>query len=255
MKPCDLGRGEGPVGQEGKVETHLLLFEKLPCPHARTQLVGIYRPLAIELAQRYSHRGQDLEDLIQVSLLGLLNAIDRFDPQLGHRFVSFAVPTITGELKRFFRDTGWSVGVPRRMKEVSIAARSANEELCQRLGRSPSVDEIARHIGSSIEEVAESATLTSAYRAHSLDDNHEEGRTAEIDLLGEVDPRIELFEELDALEPILQARSEREREILFLRFYVGMTQREIAEEVGMSQMNVSRVLSSSLEKLRVLLTA
>lgn len=237
------------------MEPHLALFERLPCPQARAELVTVYRPLAIDLAQRYSHRGQDLEDLIQVALLGLLHAIDRFDPRLGHRFVSFAVPTIAGELKRFFRDTGWSVGVPRRMKETSMAARGANEELCQRLGRSPSVDEIADHIGSTVEEVAEAATLTSAYRAHSLDDNHDHGSAAAIDLLGEDDPRMELFEELDALRPLLQTRSDREREILFLRFYRGMTQREIAEEVGMSQMNVSRVLSSSLAKLRVLLDA
>ena len=235
------------------METHLALFEKLPDPVARAELVEIYRPLAIDLANRYAHRGQDLEDLIQVSLLGLVKAIDRFDAELGHRFVSFAVPTITGELKRFFRDAGWSVGVPRRMKETSIAARTANEHLSQRLGRSPSVAEIAEHIGSSIDEVAEAATLTSAYRAHSLDDDHGDNSVPSIDLLGAIDPRIELFEELDALRPLLQARSQREREILYLRFYRGLTQREIADHVGMSQMNVSRVLSSSLEKLRVLL--
>jgi RNA polymerase sigma-B factor len=236
------------------METHLALFERLPEAQARAELVEIYRPLAIDLANRYAHRGQDLEDLIQVSLLGLIKAVDRFDADLGHRFVSFAVPTITGELKRFFRDTGWSVGVPRRMKETSIAARAANEELSQRLGRSPSVTEIAEHIGSSVDEVAEAVTLTSAYRAHSLDDDNGNGSIASIHLLGAVDPRIELFEELDALRPVLQARSAREREILYLRFYRGLTQREIAEQVGMSQMNVSRVLSSSLEKLHVLLT-
>ena len=235
------------------METHLALFEKLPDAEARAELVEIYRPLAIDLANRYAHRGQELEDLIQVSLLGLVNAIDRFDAELGHRFVSFAVPTITGELKRFFRDAGWSVGVPRRMKETSIAARTANEQLSQRLGRSPSVAEVAEHIGSSIDEVAEAATLTSAYRAQSLDDDNGDNSIASIDILGAIDPRIELFEELDALRPLLRARSQREREILYLRFYRGLTQREIADHVGMSQMNVSRVLSSSLEKLRVLL--
>ena len=235
------------------METHLALFEKLPDADARAELLEIYRPLAIDLANRYAHRGQDLEDLIQVSMLGLLKAIDRFDTKMGHRFVSFAVPTITGELKRFFRDTGWSVGVPRRMKETSIAARTANEQLCQQLGRSPTVTEIAEHIGSSVDEVAEAATLTSAYRANSLDEVHGDTSSAEIDFLGAVDPRIELFEELDALRPLLRARSERERQILYLRFYRGLTQREIADQVGMSQMNVSRILNSSLEKLRVLL--
>lgn len=216
-------------------------------------MVESYRPLAIELAKRYAHRGQELEDLIQVACLGLVNAIDRFDPEMGHRFVSFAVPTITGELKRHFRDTAWSVGVPRRMKEVSVASRSANEQLSQRFGRSPTVEEIAEHIGSSVDEVTEVAALGSAYRAHSLEDNHDNDWLPHIDLLGDVDPEIELFDELEALRPILRGRSRRERQILYLRFYRGMTQREIADEVGMSQMNVSRILSSSLEKLRVLL--
>ncbi|MEX1005571.1 MAG: SigB/SigF/SigG family RNA polymerase sigma factor [Acidimicrobiia bacterium] len=235
------------------MEPHLTLFQRLPDAPARTELVEVYRPLAIGLAKRYAHRGQDLDDLIQVALLGLVKAIDRFDTELGHRFVSFAVPTITGELKRFFRDAGWSVGVPRRMKETSIAARTANEQLSQRLGRSPSIAEIAEHIGSSIDEVAEAATLTSAYRAYSLNDDNGDGSAIGIDLLGSTDPGIELFEDLHALRPLLQGRTAREREILYLRFYRDLTQREIADEVGMSQMNVSRVLSSSLEKLRVLL--
>lgn len=235
------------------MESELALFQRLPDPDARARLVESYRPLAIELAKRYAHRGQELEDLIQVACLGLVNAIDRFDPEMGHRFVSFAVPTITGELKRHFRDTAWSVGVPRRMKEVSVASRSANEQLSQRFGRSPTVEEIAEHIGSSVDEVTEVAALGSAYRAHSLEDNHDNDWLPHIDLLGDVDPEIELFDELEALRPILRGRSRRERQILYLRFYRGMTQREIADEVGMSQMNVSRILSSSLEKLRVLL--
>lgn len=231
------------------------LFRKLPDEVARRDLVELYRPLAVDLAQRYAHRGQETDDLVQVALLGLLNAIDRYDPEYGSRFISFAVPTITGELKRYFRDAGWGTGVPRRMKDVSVLSRRANEELTQRLGRSPTVEDIAVHIGCSPDEVAEAAALGSAYRPEALDaPSQSQGRTR-MDSLGELDRRLEMHDELEALRPVLQSRPRREQQILYLRFYQDMTQRQIADLMGISQMHVSRIISGSLERMRLLLQA
>jgi RNA polymerase sigma-B factor len=227
------------------------LFTRLPDPEAREQLVELYLPLAHSLARRYSNRGQDIDDLNQVAMLALLHAIDRFDPEMGKRFTSFAVPTILGELKRYFRDSAWGVGVPRRLKDLWVLSRQANEELSQVLGRSPTVEEIGERIGCSPEDVAEAASLGSAFRAESLDGSDE--TLGPIDVLGELDGEVELFDEIDALAPVLADRSERERQILHLRFYREMNQREIAEVMGMSQMNVSRILSSTLEKMRCIL--
>lgn len=231
------------------------LFGRLPDEQARSQLVELYQPLAIDLAQRYAHRGQERDDLIQVALLGLLNAIDRYDPEYGSRFVSFAVPTITGELKRYFRDSGWGTGVPRRMKEVSLMSRQANEELAQRLGRSATVDEIAEHIGARPDEVAEAAALGSAYRPEALDAPRTSEAGSKMDLLGEVDRRLEMLDELETLRPVFESRPRRERQILYLRFFEDMTQRQIAEVMGISQMHVSRIISAALEKMRLLLRA
>ena len=229
------------------------LFTRLPDEDAREELVNLYLPLARSLARRYSNRGQDIDDLNQVALLALLHAIDRFDPDMGKRFTSFAVPTILGELKRYFRDSAWGVGVPRRLKDLWVLSRQANEELAQTLGRSPTLDEIADQIGCTSEDVAEAASLGSAFRAESLD-GLDDG-VGPIDRLGAVDQEVDLFDELDALAPVLADRTPRERQILYLRFYCEMNQREIAEVVGMSQMNVSRILSSTLEKMRCILTA
>jgi RNA polymerase sigma-B factor len=229
------------------------LFAQLPDPGAREELVELYMPLALSLARRYSNRGQDQDDLKQVALLALVHAIDRFDPEMGKRFTSFAVPTILGELKRYFRDSAWGVGVPRRLKDLWVLSRQANEELAQVLGRSPTVEEIGERIGCSAEDVAEAASLGSAFRAESLDGPDE--ALGPIDVIGEIDDEVDLFDEIDALAPVLADRSERERQILHLRFYREMNQREIAEVMGMSQMNVSRILSSTLEKMRCILSA
>ena len=229
------------------------LFTRLPDPDAREELVKLYLPLAHSLARRYANRGQDFDDLNQVALLALLHAIDRFDPEMGKRFTSFAVPTILGELKRYFRDAAWGVGVPRRLKDLWVLSRQANEELAQTLGRSPTVEEIGERIGCTPEDVSEAASLGSAFRAESLD-GVDDG-LGPIDRLGTYDDEVDLFHEIDALAPVLADRSPRERQILYLRFYCEMNQREIAEVVGMSQMNVSRILSSTLEKMRCILTA
>lgn len=236
--------------EEAQVEA---LFRRLPDPSARAELVEAFRPLALHLARRYVRRGQEAEDLTQVAMMGLLNAIDRFDPDFGSRFVSFAVPTITGEIKRYFRDSGWGTGVPRRLKDASVLARQANEELTQRLGRSPTVEEIAVHTGLSPDDVAEAATLGSAYRPEALDATGNNHESARIDLLGEEDERFELLADLDALEGILAGRSDRDKQILHMRFYQELTQRQIAERMGISQMHVSRLLTACLNELRELM--
>lgn len=231
------------------------LFRRLPDPEAREELFEMFRPLATHLANRYTYRGVDQEDLAQVAYVGLLNAIDRFDPDFGSRFVSFAAPTIAGELKRYFRDAGWGTAVPRRLKDISVLSRRANEELTQRLGRSPTVEEVAAEIGVSAEEVTEAAALGSAYRPDALDAPLNETGSSLMDSLGTDDGRLGMLIDLDTLKPLLESRPEREQQILHLRFYEDMTQRQIAEIMDISQMHVSRILSSTLEKLRVLMEA
>ncbi len=231
------------------------LLQRLPDEEARAELVAHFRPLALHLAQRYANRGAELNDLRQVALLGLLHAIDRYDPEFGARFTSFAVPTITGELKRFFRDNLWGTGVPRRLKDISVTSRRANEELGQRLGRSPTVGEIAAHIGVSPQEVVDAAALGNAFRPDALDAPVGDGTATVIDMFGATDERIELFEDLDSLKPLLESQPERERQILYLRFYCELTQRQIAERMGISQMHVSRILARSLDTLRQSLEA
>lgn len=228
------------------------LFARLPDEGAREELVDLYGPLVRHLAHRYAHRGQEPEDLVQVAYVGLLNAIDRFDPNYGSRFISFAVPTITGELKRHFRDSGWGAGVSRRMKDISVRSRRASDHLSQRLGRSPTIEEISDYLDIPADDVAEAATLGTAYRPDALDASLRDDEPSRITTLGEEDGRLDLLEDLDAIEPILERQPDREKEILRLRFYEDLTQREIAERVGISQMHVSRILNSCLQKMRVL---
>lgn len=228
------------------------LLGKLPDPKARAELVEMFRPLALHLANRYARRGQDADDLQQVAMLGLLNAIDRFDPEYGSRFVSFAVPTITGELKRYFRDAGWGIGVPRRLKDARVLTQRANSELAQRLGRRPTVDEIARHTGLHPEDVTDAAALGNAYQPDGLDAPI--GKKTAFDFVGMTDDRFDLIVDLNALGSILETRSDRDRELIRLRFVESLTQRQIAERLGISQMHVSRLLAACLEDIRTLLT-
>ena len=229
------------------------LFRTLPDERARAELFELYRPLANHLANRYVKRGIEVQDLEQVAAIGLLNAIDRFDPDFGSRFVSFAVPTITGELKKHFRDIGWGTRVPRRMKEISMLSRRANEELSQRLGRSPTIEEVADEIEVDVDDVVEAAALGSAYRPDALDAPLQGEDLTRKDRLGDEDGRVEMVVDLAALRPLLERQTERRRRIIELRFYEDLTQRQIAERIGISQMHVSRILSSTLEQLRVLM--
>jgi RNA polymerase sigma-B factor len=222
-------------------------------PRAREALVESYLPLARKLAARYRGRaGEPFDDLLQVASLGLLKAIDRFDPARGVAFSSFAVPTIVGELKRYFRDKGWSVHVTRGAQELALKVQDAERAVRSRLGRSPTVAELAQYMEVSVEEVLDGLEAMAAHHAGSLDEPQSEldGESRSLaDVLGEEDAR---FEQVDASLTIAAAArglSERERYVLQLRFYGELTQSEIAARVGVSQMHVSRILRSALDRM------
>ena len=218
----------------------------------RDALVEDHVPLAQFLARRFAHRGEPHEDLVQVALLGLLKAVDRFDPERGLQFSTFATPTIVGEVKRHFRDKGWAMRVPRRVQELHLQLARVVGGLSQELGRSPTVAEIAAHVGGSEEEVLEAMEAGGMYRLTSLDSpaaTSEEGADL-ASMLGEHDPDFDRVENQVELSELLAGLPEREQTIVYLRFFKGLTQSEIAAQVGISQMHVSRLLARSLELLR-----
>jgi RNA polymerase sigma-B factor len=221
---------------------------------ARDELVTLHLPLVQFLARRFRDRGEPLEDLVQVGTIGLIKAVDRFDPQRGVEFSTYATPTIVGEIKRHFRDKGWAIRVPRRLQELRISLGQATAELSQKSGRAPTVAELAAHLGISEDEVIEGLEGAQAYSTASLDahvggDDGEESPSL-VDRLGSDDLDLEAVEYRESLKPLLAALPSRERRILALRFFHGMTQSEIAAEVGISQMHVSRLLAKSLATLR-----
>ncbi len=222
---------------------------------AREALVQRFMPLARSLARRYDRSSEPFEDLLQVAALGLLKALDRFDPALGHPFASFAVPTILGEMRRHFRDSGWSVHVPRGSQERALKVRDAQERLANTRGRAPTVNELAEYLELSTEEVIDALQAIQAYESLSLDaprPGASEESTSYGDAMGEEDARYELVE-LDATVSAVMGRIPyREREILRMRFVEDLTQTEIAERIGISQMQVSRLLRRSLDQLRAL---
>ena len=225
---------------------------------ARDQLVERLLPLAKRMARRYRRSDEPLDDLVQVATLGLIKAIDRFDPARETAFSSYAVPTMLGELKRYFRDNGWAVHVPRGMQERVMQVDGAVKELSRRLGRSPSVPEVAEAIGSSPEQVLEAMEASSAYDAVSLDSYRfgEEGDgETYADSIGFEDERFELVEYGATIAPTLHALPARDRIVLHLRFVEDMTQAEIAERVGVSQMHVSRLIRRALDRLRTVAEA
>jgi RNA polymerase sigma-B factor len=218
----------------------------------REILVEEHLPLVRHFARRFSNRGEPFDDLLQVGTLGLIAAIDRFDPSRGVEFLSFAVPTITGEIKRHFRDQGWSVRVPRRLQELHLALNSAVGELAQKNGRAPTPSELAEHLGIPRAEVLEGLAVANAYRSSSLDErlSGEEDSPTLAATLGEEDAALEGVEYRESLQPLLATIPARERRILILRFFGNMTQSQIAADIGISQMHVSRLLSQTLAKLR-----
>jgi RNA polymerase sigma-B factor len=222
---------------------------------AREELVRRFMPLARSLARRYDRSSEPFEDLLQVASLGLLKALDRFDPERGFPFASFAVPTILGEMRRHFRDAGWSVHVPRGSQERALKVRDAQERLANTRGRAPTVPELAEYLELGQDEVIDALQAIQAYESLSLDAPRP-GATDEAtsygDAMGEEDERYELVE-LDAtVSAVLGRIPQRERQILRMRFVDDLTQTEIAARVGISQMQVSRLLRRSLDQLRAL---
>ena len=218
----------------------------------RSILVEEHLPLVRHFARRFSNRGEPFDDLMQVGTLGLIGAIDRFDPTRGVEFLSFAVPTITGEIKRHFRDQGWSVRVPRRLQELHLSLNAAVSELAQKNGRAPTPSELADHLNIPRAEVLEGLAVANAYRSSSLDErlSGEEDSPTLAATLGEEDAALEGVEYRESLQPLLATIPARERRILILRFFGNMTQSQIAADIGISQMHVSRLLSQTLAKLR-----
>ena len=220
---------------------------------AREQLVERFLPLARQLARRYQRGGEQLDDLVQVASLGLLKAIDRFDPARETAFSSFAVPTILGELKRHFRDKGWSVRVPRDLQEMAVRVDRVADDMSRELGRAPTTAELSERIGASEEQVLEAREAAAAYRAVSLDrprsDDDEEGESY-ADAFGVEDPGFGLAEDSATVGRLMRVLSEREREVLRLRFEDDLTQSEIGQRVGVSQMHVSRLIRQSIARLR-----
>ena len=211
-----------------------------------------FLPLARQLARRYQRGGEPLDDLIQVASLGLLKAIDRFEPDRPTAFSSFAVPTILGELKRHFRDRGWSVRVPRDLQEMAVRVERVAEELSRELGRAPTPAEIGSHIGATTEQVLEAREAAGAYRAVSLDrprDDDEDG-DGMAESMGAEDPGFGIAEDAATVERLMASLSDREREVLRLRFAEDLTQSEIGARIGVSQMHVSRLIRQAVARLR-----
>jgi len=229
-------------------------YHRTQDPALRDQLVTAHLGLAEYLARRFANRGEPLDDLIQVASVGLLKAVDRFDPERGLEFSTYATPTIVGELKRHFRDKGWAVRVPRRVQELHLRLGKVVSGLSQDLGRSPTIGEIAERADASEEEVLEAMEAGRAYRFASLDapggGSGEDDTQSLASQLGEDDPLMTGIEHRVALSPLIAELPRREQVILHLRFFEGLTQSEIAGRLGISQMHVSRLLARSLAKLR-----
>ncbi|WP_286901445.1 SigB/SigF/SigG family RNA polymerase sigma factor [Thermocrispum sp.] len=222
----------------------------------RERLIAAHLPVAEHIAQVYRHRGEPSQDLRQVATIGLINAVDRYEPQYGRGFLPFAIPTIRGELQRHFRDSTWTLRVPRRLKELRQTLNEAATELTELLGRSPRPSELAEHLGLSTEEVYEGLSASAAYRPESLNRSLGQGDTdTELgELIGDADHEFTTVENHAVLRRALSQLAPREQRIVALRFFHDMTQSQIAQAVGVSQMHVSRLLAASLARLRAALT-
>ncbi len=219
----------------------------------RDELVQLHLPLVDHCARRFANRGEPLDDLVQVGTIGLIKSVDRFDLERGVEFSTYATPTIIGEIKRYFRDKGWAIRVPRRLQELRMAISAVTGDLSQELGRSPTPREIADKVGVSVEEVLEGLESANAYSTLSLDagDNTDDGPgSSMLDSLGMEDVALDHVEIRESIKPLIEQLPSREKTILLLRFFRGMTQSQIAAEIGVSQMHVSRLLNRTLEQLR-----
>ena len=245
-----------PVGEAVSAADSQELFERWRRDRnreARDELIARFLPLARKLARRYLQSSEPYDDLVQVASLGLVKAVERFDPDKGFAFTSFAVPTIVGELKRYFRDTGWAIHVDRGAQERARKINEAGQAISTRTGRPPRVDELAQYLELSEEEVLDGLQVAEAYGTVSLDAPLAgEEDASRLDAIGDEDQRLGLIDDQTTIFAAAKHLPQREREILFLRFGEDLTQSEIAERVGVSQMQVSRLLRRSLQRLRQL---
>ena len=257
----DLGRGALPGRVDGARDQHAWLFGQFRDTTAleasrlaaRDGLVALHLPLVEHCARRFRNRGEPFEDLVQVGTIGLIKSIDRFDLGRGVEFSTYATPTIIGEIKRYFRDKGWAIRVPRRLQELRMQIGATTAELTQVLGRSPTPRELAEAIGCSVEEIVEGIESSNAYSTLSLDatdDSGEDGGVSMLEVIGLDDDELEQIEIRESIKPLIEALPSREKQILLLRFFKNKTQSEIASEIGVSQMHVSRLLSRTLAQLR-----
>ncbi|HEX2893276.1 MAG TPA: RNA polymerase sigma factor SigF, partial [Marmoricola sp.] len=236
------------------------LFAQLATTHsssidrarARGELVELHLPLVEHCARRFANRGEPLEDLVQVGTIGLIKAVDRFDSERGVEFSTYATPTILGEIKRHFRDKGWAIRVPRRLQELRMSIASATNELSQQLGRSPTPHELAERLHVEVEDVLDGIESANAYATLSLDagESSEDGLGSMLDTMGALDEALHHVEIRESIRPFIEALPPRQKQILLLRFFRQMTQSQIAQEVGISQMHVSRLLARTLAELR-----
>ena len=219
---------------------------------AREQLIEQYLSLVRSLARRYSYRGEQLEDLVQIGCIGLIKAIDRFDLDRGVELTTYATPNIIGEIKRHFRDKGWAVRVPRGLQELNVQLSKLIEELTVQYGRSPTIPELAKAANVEEEEVLDALESGRAYTSLSLSSggSDEDGELDPLESLGTIEHQYEVSEDRAVLAPGFRALDERERRILHLRFFDGLTESQIAQQVGISQMHVSRLIRRALEKIR-----
>lgn len=250
---------DAPVDEYAEVVHMLHVLRQLPAEshEFRRQLddvIAMCLPLADHVAAHFDRRGENLEDLIQVARLGLMNAVRRFDPDKGSSFVAFAVPTMMGEVRRYFRDHGWSMHVPRRIRDRHVQLSRATTHLTQTLGRAPTPGELAAELGVDREEIVESLIAADAYRVQSIDapigSGDDSSPRTVADNIGSVDARIDFITDREAVRPLLAALPERERSVLNMRFFESMTQSQIADAIGVSQMHVSRILERTLRQLR-----
>ncbi len=228
-------------------------------PALREELVLAHSGLAMYMARKFANRGEPLEDIAQVAQVGLLKAVDRFDPTRGVEFSTYAAATIVGEIKRHFRDKFWAVHVPHRLRDLNNTLMRAGDRLAQSLGRSPTVAEIAESTGVAFEDAVEALEVGHAYNVASLDadlgDATDDQSGSLLDSLGVEDPELGHLEDQHTVEALLQRLPDREREILRQRYYEGISQAEIAKRLGISQMHVSRIQRDALRRLRRLLTS
>ncbi len=266
------GNGAAPATESALVaarratrDTSLALFAEMADPltcesrrlECRDALVRLHLPLVEHCARRFMNRGEPADDLVQVGTIGLIKSVDRFDTDRGVEFSTYATPTIIGEIKRYFRDKGWAIRVPRRLQELRMSISGITGELSQQLGRSPTPREIAERLGVSVEDVLEGIESANAYSTLSLDagENDDEGSGASmLETMGVDDEGLAHVELRESIKPLIEKLPAREKKILLLRFFGGMTQSQIAAEIGVSQMHVSRLLNRTLEQLRTSLS-